>query len=65
MVSVQVIPRLLKIFDVEKEFLEDKSSEVQHVITGVSEGIITVLYEDHDIIILISCCIDHYTRSFN
>ena len=65
MVSVQVIPLLLKIFDVEKAFLENKSSEVRHVITGVSEGKFTVVYYNHDIIMLISCCIEYYTRSFS
>ena len=39
-----VVVKLLTIFNVENAFLEGKSSEVQHVITGVSEGIFTVVY---------------------
>ena len=30
--------------DIEKAFFEDKSLEVQHVITGVSEGIISIVH---------------------
>ena len=39
-----VVVKLLTIFNVENAFLEGKSSEVQCVITGGSEGIFTVVY---------------------
>ena len=34
----------VNIIDVEKVFFEDKSLEVQNVITGVSEGIISIVH---------------------